>query len=54
MQPDAEHAPCPVCGEVTAVAGMQGHLNQKHDRDGGAPNPAPETKAWPPQGIETK
>lgn len=54
MQPDVEHTPCTICGTVTPVAQMPGHLQDKHDRDGGAPNPAPETKQWPPRGIETK
>lgn len=54
MSPEGPQYPsCPVCGEPD----KPGH-DQKHGRDGGGVNPppdvTPETKAWPPQGIETK
>lgn len=44
---------CPICGRPFGQAQLAGHLERDHDRDGGAVNPAPETKQWPPV-IETK
>lgn len=54
MEPDVDHTPCPVCGKVKPNGELDGHLQNEHHRDGGAPNPAPETKVWPPGAIETK
>lgn len=45
---------CPICGEQLPVTALDGHLRQEHHRDGGGVNPAPENKAWPPAGMETK
>ena len=50
MSPEGPAYPsCPVCGQPDEP----GH-DQQHPRDGGGVNPPPETKAWPPQSIETK